>query len=59
LLLVAMVKFDLIVCKGGNIKRSLGVASSDLTIPKATGFEVATQSRAITYKFVLDNLLRY
>jgi len=54
-----MVKFDLIVCKGGNIKRSLGVASSDLTIPKATGFEVATQSRAITYKFVLDNLLRY
>jgi len=31
----------------------------DLTIPKAFGFEAATQSLMTTYKFVLNNLLRF
>jgi hypothetical protein len=37
------VNFDLIAWKGGSLKRSLGMASLVFTIPKAFGFEVATQ----------------
>ena len=32
--------------KGGSLKRSLGMASGVLTIPKPFGFEAATQSQA-------------
>jgi len=35
----------LIVWKGGSLKRSLGMASGALTIPKAYGFEDATQAQ--------------
>ena len=31
--------------EGGSLKRSLGMASGTLTIPKAFGFEDATQSQ--------------
>ncbi|HUV64395.1 MAG TPA: hypothetical protein VMW24_10895 [Sedimentisphaerales bacterium] len=34
----------LIVWKGGSLKRSLGMACGAFTIPKAYGFEDATQS---------------
>jgi hypothetical protein len=36
-------KIDLIALKGGSLKRSLGMASGELTIPKAFGFEAATR----------------
>ena len=36
-------KFDLITWKGGSLKCSLGMTSSAFTIPKAFGFEAATQ----------------
>jgi hypothetical protein len=39
-----IIKFDLIALKGGSLKRSLGMASGYLTIPKACGFEAATES---------------
>jgi len=37
------VKFDLVAWKGGSLKRSLGMVSLVFTIPKAFGFEAATQ----------------
>ena len=40
----AFLKSTLLVPAGGSLKRSLGMVSLAFTIPKAFGFEAATQS---------------
>jgi hypothetical protein len=42
--------------KGGSLKRSLGMVSLAFAIPRAFGFEAATQCTATTCKFVPNRL---